>query len=577
MQTVRNLLLSLLLGFILLALTGGRATVPELLAAPAGPAASKVWLQCSGSHCAPTCDGINGRPQTSEWECPLSWMPPGVPGPDDDVLIAPVANIQVGLHGNHTVNSLTLDSTYASSVGVEDESASHTVTLTTGSLVLAGTGEVRIAGGVTLVINGDTTFSNTGNFFGRDLSRVESHGLFDIQTDGDFTSSAGGATLVNLGTLRKSGGNGVTNFSTGWQVVDQAGTIEAQVGTLEFEDHNTFTDTTFDAAAGATVLLTGPSLHTLNGIITGSPTGAVQVGPNGNSVTKLTTGPGGATLTFGGTGLRCGGCSFEDDGVFTNTGLLTISGADFLNNAAYLRFGASLTNEGTIYLNGPGHFFARDNTPFVNAAGALVEIRSDAGFTSSAGGGTFTNGGRLLKSAGSGVTSMSSGWIVANQAGGEICAAAGTFSIAKLTDEPGAAYCGNGALDPPPGFAPQGVVAPGLSPGILTWTDPLTMQPPTVLDFEIEGPDPGAGYDRLVVNGPIVLDGTLRVRFGSGYNPPVGTEFELLEATSVTGDFAMLDLPEGLDIESDGGGIRIIVEDNENALPYRSYLPLTVR
>jgi hypothetical protein len=53
-------------------------------------------------------------------------------------------------------------------------------------------------------------------------------------------------------------------------------------------------------------------------------------------------------------------------------------------------------------------------------------------------------------------------------------------------------------------------------------------------------------YDRLVVDGPVALDGTLRVsglNFGSGFAPALGNTFSIITGTEVSGSFSILDVP----------------------------------
>ena len=58
-------------------------------------------------------------------------------------------------------------------------------------------------------------------------------------------------------------------------------------------------------------------------------------------------------------------------------------------------------------------------------------------------------------------------------------------------------------------------------------------------EVSIAGYTPGAAYDRIVVNGPATLGGTLDVQLGGGFTPNVGDVFTILSATGgVTGLFA---------------------------------------
>lgn len=105
-----------------------------------------------------------------------------------------------------------------------------------------------------------------------------------------------------------------------------------------------------------------------------------------------------------------------------------------------------------------------------------------------------------------------------------------------------------------------GTLAPGNSPGTLTFTAPLTLAPGAVVQSDIDGPGTGTGagnYSRVVVTGAgntAALNGTLKplLRGITGdatnrYTPPVGQGFQVISAEGgVTGSFAALTQPVGL-------------------------------
>jgi hypothetical protein len=65
-----------------------------------------------------------------------------------------------------------------------------------------------------------------------------------------------------------------------------------------------------------------------------------------------------------------------------------------------------------------------------------------------------------------------------------------------------------------------------------------------MLQIELGGTTPGTDYDQLLVNGPVSLDGTLKVLLIDPYLPAAGDEFNILDWTgSPTGTFFSLQLP----------------------------------
>ncbi|TWT42102.1 hypothetical protein RAS1_32300 [Phycisphaerae bacterium RAS1] len=77
--------------------------------------------------------------------------------------------------------------------------------------------------------------------------------------------------------------------------------------------------------------------------------------------------------------------------------------------------------------------------------------------------------------------------------------------------------------------------------------------------FDIAGTTPGSGHDRLAVTGAATLGGTLRVRYTSGFTPTVGQTFDVLTATTRSGQFSTLDLPFGAQVSYLSNGVRITV------------------
>jgi hypothetical protein len=89
-----------------------------------------------------------------------------------------------------------------------------------------------------------------------------------------------------------------------------------------------------------------------------------------------------------------------------------------------------------------------------------------------------------------------------------------------------------------------GSVTPGgQTPGILSVTSALTLNPETTLSILLDSADVGTGYSNLQIGGALALGGsTLSLNFG--FEPPVGSTFEIITNTGsmpINGTFNGLD------------------------------------
>ena len=91
------------------------------------------------------------------------------------------------------------------------------------------------------------------------------------------------------------------------------------------------------------------------------------------------------------------------------------------------------------------------------------------------------------------------------------------------------------------GITSNGIITPGNSPGIFTLNGSAVSN--SVINMELNGITPGTGYDQLLVSGALSLNGTLNVTLGAGYTPAVDDAFTIIDAGSITGSFATVNLP----------------------------------
>jgi autotransporter-associated beta strand protein len=84
----------------------------------------------------------------------------------------------------------------------------------------------------------------------------------------------------------------------------------------------------------------------------------------------------------------------------------------------------------------------------------------------------------------------------------------------------------------------SGVIAPGFSPGKLTMNSAFTQTAAGRLSLEVEGTSRGTTYDWVAVSGATTLGGSLYVSSTTHPRLPIGTTFDVLTSSAVTGTFS---------------------------------------
>ena len=280
----------------------------------------------------------------------------------------------------------------------------------------------------------------------------------------------------------------------------------------------------------------------------GSPASVLTVGPGGlfditgNSTTyvQLRVLPGGTLRKSGASGTTQIGTSLKNGGrIEVLSGFLVVSGlfrnfsgnalvgGEYLVQGTFRFLGANIvTNAADVTLDGPS---AAIEDPGGSDAFANLARNARGGSLAFIGGrdltvaGPFTNSGTLVASSGS------------------------TFAVANnaFTNSFGGVLQGTGNVDA--NVTSAGEVAPGLSRGILTIDGFYSQQNNGRLRVELTGTVPGTEYDRLVVTGSAALGGRLIIESAPGFEPPLGTTFEILSG-SRSGQFPFIEgaqLPSG--------------------------------
>ncbi len=386
-----------------------------------------------------------------DWTNPNTWSPSGIPGPGDYVI---VMGKTVIITGSHEIAGFTLDWEVGAGAGSIDFEGGGNPSLTVTGNSTWGAGVFKGGNGVhggndvnnmllftetsvvTMTYNSEHNFhtlyegtyminrgtiilQGNGGVGGRGMSTLHNEGLFDIQGDGFFDGeSFSGATFFNTGTLRKSGGIGISTFNFWWIFENQGGTIEVQSGTLGYSGGGSFNDGIYNISEDAVLSLTG-SIWIFSGTLTGSTDGVFSL--DGASISTDS-----ANVTFN---IQGAGFQFVD-GTITGGGTLIIpEGAVFVLpglDYALLSGGTTILNEGTIKMYGDNWFSMAGGTTIDNRS--LFEISSDADMDGGNGGSTFLNAGTLRKSGGSDVTIFDGTMNFYNQ-GGTVDVQTGTLEF----------------------------------------------------------------------------------------------------------------------------------------------------
>jgi len=302
--------------------------------------------------CEPACTvfvfmGLDPKePSHSKWTDPLNWSPPGVPGPNDDVIIVPhppltpFTQLVTGIPAGTVVHGLTLE-TGATLGGtllgepVGDLTVTATFNWTGGRLVVPLTvpvgGAVSISGADTktlttaglrgtgvLNLAGTTTLSgpgalNIGGFDGPAF--INNTGTFTAQPGASMTGLAccqNPSQFQNAGTLVNDSGSSTTPIS--FMELVNTGTIQLTSGVLRvnFPTASPSSNTSFTQPNGALVQII------IGGTRPGIDFGQLQVSANATlGGTLIATNAPGFTPTPGQT-FQVITCGVACNGTFTN-------------------------------------------------------------------------------------------------------------------------------------------------------------------------------------------------------------------------------------------------------------------
>ena len=396
----------------------------------------------------------------------------------------------------------------------------------------------------------------------------------------------------------------VQGTSTNHLIIDNSGTIRADLGTLQFGSGLDWKSAAgsgeFKAAAptalltyaepfhvdiGAKALFSGPGTNLWVG--GGTLAGEAQISGNLQVAGPVT---GSGTLhVLGGTtagvlNWTAGPLSLSAINIDPN-GQMLINAA--LTGGCQLS-GCSIINSGTCLWVGPGSVSAGGGASINNLPGGILDLQTDVLLTSNAAPeAVINNGGLFTKSAGSGLSTLAAGFdnagTVEIKLGTLAFAGAWSQTQGTTTIDAGATISGTtlslsgGTLEGlgtiNANIVNSGTVNPGNTPGTLTLGANENYQQLAggSLALEIGGATPGTQYDELVVGGTAILAGRLELNFINGFAPKAGDQLQILSCASQSGTFSSVDpspLPGTVWVpQYHGTNVTVILADTVSMLP----------
>ncbi len=445
-------------------------------------------------------------------------------------------------------------------VSLHNIAADPTGATQTGSTVtITTTTPHGFAVGHNVVISGVNVAGYNGTFA---ITSVPTPTTFTYTTTPGLAASGGGTARVNaLGGLTLKGavlrlgnaaGTNVGTVTFGGSIPQTIDGVAGSPGTILFG-----ASASNSLGSGASAMTFGPNLT-----ITGASGQINSTGVAFNNLGTITADP--AALGLGlatgiitltgtnwantGTIQAQNGGTLNAQGTSTNFAVGTLTGGTwkvFANSTLRLINSGITTNAATIVLDGANSNFFRD-------AGTTDAL---ANFAANAAAGNFTiQNGRSLTT---GVPLTNAGNVTVNATGGgSTFTVTGSYTqtggnttltnggvLASTTNNvviSGGALQGAGSVNGVVTLSSGATLSPGASPGILN-TSGLTLNAGSTYVVELNGLNPGSGYDQVNVTGNVNLNGaTLSASRLTSFVPAVGTPFTVINVTAgtVSGTFA---------------------------------------
>ncbi len=232
----------------------------------------------------------------------------------------------------------------------------------------------------------DNLYHNSGG-----LGLLRNLGTLDFITDSGLLGANGLINLENSGTVVKSAGVGISYLYL--DTLTNTGTLEARGGTLRLQD-GILNGGTYNALAGATLEFSGNV--TFRGLLSGAPLGVIQMAGINLAVPNAEE----AHLNFTGTGMRFVSGSLNGPGKLINDSGRSLSFV--MGGNKYLV--GTLENAGNLKLS-DNLYHSSGGAGTLGNSGTL-DFTADVGILESNGRVTLNNLGTLLKSGGTGNSTL---------------------------------------------------------------------------------------------------------------------------------------------------------------------------
>jgi len=436
-------------------------------------------------------------------------------------------------------------------------------------------------------VNGGFTNNGTLTMFGSPADTLKVSGTLTNNAGATLNLLANSSDVANVGTLSNSGSVSIgagttlnlTNQATGITDVPKGstltvnGTLKAGTanglanlgsveGTLNLGNGQTTGDT---PGSGTLTVASGGSLVLMNSGTTLSVTGALSdagsVSLNSGATLNLTKGmsnltgqlflqngktttitPSAGTLTLasgsilevsGASGLTVNG-SLTNDTFSFDTGSPNGGGNTVTVNGGF-------TNNGTLTMFGSPADTLKVSGTLTNNAGATLNLLANS--TDVANVGSLSNSGTVNINGGTILNVTGTGSKYTQTAGTTTDDGSLTLPSSGMLSLNGGSLFGQGTITGAVTSSSGGAINPGHSsstPGILTVNGAYTQSSTGVLDISIGGTTPGSQYDQLNVtnSNSAKVNGTLNLSLINGFVPAIGTTFDILNASSVSGTFS---------------------------------------
>jgi Big-like domain-containing protein/beta-propeller repeat-containing protein len=430
--------------------------------------------------------------------------------------------------------------------------ANNTFLSISAGVILTGGGTVTLSttGGGIPIINesgSGATLTNANNTI-QGVGQIGNNGLALVnQASGIIDANVAGAALLlnsngvtNLGLLEATSG-GVLQTSTSVNNLSATITANGTNSTVQFLNGTTVQAGTLSTLNGGILGVAASQTATLDGTTHGALINAgTYTGPN-NSTTVLlgTINNAGAIQVVAAANNTF--LSISGNVSLTGAGTVTLStsggGTPVINESGSNGVLTNVTNtiQGIGQIGNNGLTLVNQSTINANQPAGVLTINPNS----------LTNQG-LLETA-SGAASQITNGAIAN-AGGTI-KVDGSMGVPAGFTVNGGTLSGSGTISGSVVVGPSAITQPGdiPLPGVLTISGSgagnYTQGPTDALNVVIGGTTPGTQYSQLKLTGAANLNGAVNVSLVNGFTPAAGTQFTILSAASVTGQFSTPSLP----------------------------------